>query len=80
MPRAWTVNSYCGANLIAHDEYHKQAIADAALAALLAQEEKPNTKSGSRLRQVCGTVLIQIGQRLHGTVVHSTDMLPAASR
>jgi hypothetical protein len=80
MLRSWTYNSYYGANIIAHDEYHKKAIADAALAALLAKAEKPDAMRGTRLRQVCGTVLIRIGQRLHGTVVHSTDMLPAASR
>lgn len=80
MLRSWTVNSYYAAHLIAHEEIHRKAIADAALRALLANAEKPDATRGTRLRRTFGMVLIRIGQRLQGTVVYSTDIIPAASR
>lgn len=80
MMRLWMADPCLTMYVSTTHERNERTIAAAALDALIPKTETSTPAPGTSLRQTLGSLLIPVGQRLHGMVPHSTDMVPAASR
>ena len=80
MTRTWTVYPCNTERIVPADDWHWQAIATAERMARFREGMPAETSGARRVRQAMGTMLMRAGQRLHGSVVRSTDGLPAAGR